>query len=130
MVARTGFENGDEFRDYAQAYPGWCGQLYDEHQYLTRSKFSEAKFKRKCLAEYAQTFSTVCVDAGYHHFPSEKWIGGLCAQVPDHFRFGFKVTDEISGPLGIRTLWKAQQSADRNAVMHLFGPCLSGWLTK
>ena len=77
-------------------YPGWCGQLYDEQRYLTRSKFSEAKFERECLAEYAQTFSTVCVDAGYYHFSSEKWIGGLCAQVPDHFRFGFKVTDEIT----------------------------------
>jgi uncharacterized protein YecE (DUF72 family) len=26
-------------------YPGWCGQLYDEQRYLTRSKFSEAKFE-------------------------------------------------------------------------------------
>ena len=40
-------------------YPGWCGQLYDEQRYLTRSKFSEAQFERECLAEYAQTFSTV-----------------------------------------------------------------------
>lgn len=77
-------------------YPGWCGQLYEEQRYLTRGKFTEAKFERECLTGYAQTFSTVCVDAGYYHFPSEKWIGGLCAQVPDHFRFGFKVTDEIT----------------------------------
>ncbi|MEO6788992.1 MAG: hypothetical protein ABI318_22950 [Chthoniobacteraceae bacterium] len=46
-------------------YPGWCGQFYDEQRYLTRGKFSEAKFERECLAEYAQTFSTICVDAGY-----------------------------------------------------------------
>lgn len=44
-------------------YPGWCGQLYDEQRYLTRGKFSEAKFERECLSEYAQTFSSVCVDA-------------------------------------------------------------------
>ena len=44
-------------------YSGWCGQLYDEQRYLTRGKFSEAKFERECLAEYAQTFSTVCADA-------------------------------------------------------------------
>ncbi|MEP6670262.1 MAG: hypothetical protein ABJF10_13965 [Chthoniobacter sp.] len=25
-------------------YPGWCGQLYDEQRYLTRKKFSKAKF--------------------------------------------------------------------------------------
>ena len=36
------------------------------------------------------------MDAGYYHFPSEKWIGGPCAQVPEHFRFGFKITDEIT----------------------------------
>ena len=46
-------------------YAGWCGQIYDEQRYLTRNKFSEAKFERECLSEYAQTFSTVCVDAGY-----------------------------------------------------------------
>jgi len=38
-------------------YPGWCGQLYDEQRYLTRAKFSEAKFERECLTEYAQTCS-------------------------------------------------------------------------
>jgi hypothetical protein len=31
-------------------YPGWCGLIYDEQRYLTRCKFSEAKFNRKCLA--------------------------------------------------------------------------------
>ncbi len=48
-------------------YPGWCSQVYDEQRYFTRGKFSEAKFNRSCLAEYAQTFHTVCVDAGYAH---------------------------------------------------------------
>ena len=42
-------------------YSGWCGQIYDEQKYLTRGKFSEAKFERECLSEYAETFSTVCV---------------------------------------------------------------------
>ncbi len=77
-------------------YPGWCGQLYDEQRYLTRGKFSEAKFERECLTEYAQTFPSVCVDAGYYKFPTEKWIEGLCAQVKPGFRFSFKVTDEIT----------------------------------
>ena len=78
-------------------YPGWCGIVYDEQRYLTRNKFSEAKFERECLAEYAQTFSSVCVDAGYYKFPTEKWIEGLCEQVKSGFRFSFKVTDEIKG---------------------------------
>lgn len=77
-------------------YPGWCGQLYDEQRYLTRGKFSEAKFERECLAEYAQIFPTVCVDAGYYRFPSEKWLESLCLAVPPSFRFSFKVTDTIT----------------------------------
>ena len=43
-------------------YPRWCGRLYDEQRHLTRGKFSEAEFERECLAEYAQTFSTACLD--------------------------------------------------------------------
>ena len=27
-------------------YPGWCGLIYNEQRYLTRDKFSEAKFKQ------------------------------------------------------------------------------------
>jgi uncharacterized protein YecE (DUF72 family) len=77
-------------------YPGWCGLIYDEQRYLTRGKFSEARFNRECLSEYAETYSTVCVDAGYYQFPTEKYVGDLCAQVPAGFKFGFKVTDDIT----------------------------------
>ena len=77
-------------------YRGWRGLIYDEQRYLTRHKFSEAKFERECLKEYARTFSTVCVDAGYYKFPSEPYVAGMCEQVPDGFRFGFKVTDDIT----------------------------------
>jgi hypothetical protein len=44
-------------------YPGWLGQLYEEERYLTRGKLSESRFNRTCLAEYAEVFPTVCVDA-------------------------------------------------------------------
>ena len=77
-------------------YPGWCGQLYDEQRYLTRGRFSKNRFEETCLAEYAQTFSTVCVDAGYYKFPDERYLEKLSAQVPDGFRFSFKVTDTIT----------------------------------
>ena len=77
-------------------YPGWCGQLYDEQRYLHRGKFALSRFERDCLAEYAIAFRTVCLDAGYYRFPSPDYIGGLCAQVPDGFKFGIKVTDEIT----------------------------------
>ncbi len=77
-------------------YPGWCGQLYDEQRYLTRNKFSQAKFEENCLEEYALTFPTVCVDAGYYQFPTEAYMGKLCGAVPPGFRFSFKVTDTIT----------------------------------
>jgi uncharacterized protein YecE (DUF72 family) len=77
-------------------YPGWCGLIYEEQRYLTRNKFSEAKFNRDCLGEYAETFRTVCVDAGYYQFPSEAYLAGLCAQAPEGFRFAFKATDDIT----------------------------------
>ena len=35
---------------------------YDEQRYLTRRKFSEAKFERECLAEHAQTFVPLGVE--------------------------------------------------------------------
>ncbi|MEP6670951.1 MAG: DUF72 domain-containing protein [Chthoniobacter sp.] len=63
---------------------------------MTRQRFSQAKFERECLAEYAETFSTVCVDAGYYQFPTPGYLAGLCEQVPERFKFAFKVTDEIT----------------------------------
>jgi uncharacterized protein YecE (DUF72 family) len=77
-------------------YPGWAGSLYEEARYVFRGKFSETRFNRICLEEYAQVFKTVSVDAAYYTFPTEKYIGGLVDQVPDDFRFGLKVTDEIT----------------------------------
>jgi len=77
-------------------YPGWCGMIYDEQRYFTRGKFSEAKFDKTCLAEYTETYSTVCVDAGYYQFPKADYLAGLCDQVPEGFKFAFKVTDDIT----------------------------------
>lgn len=77
-------------------YPGWCGQVYDHSKYITRGKFAESRFERDCLTEYADIFPTVCVDAGYYKFPSPAYLEGLSKQVPDAFRFGFKVTDTIT----------------------------------
>lgn len=77
-------------------YPGWAGLLYDEQRYLHHGKFSETRFQRHSLEEYATVFRTVCLDAGYYQFPSPDYVAGLCAQVPDNFRFVTKVTDEIT----------------------------------
>jgi uncharacterized protein YecE (DUF72 family) len=77
-------------------YPGWCGQLYDQARYVYRGKFSEARFERLCLAEYAEVFKTVSVDAAYYKFPTASYLEGLVSQVPADFLFAFKVTDEIT----------------------------------
>src|ERR1039458_6145687 len=77
-------------------YPGWCATLYDSARYEWRGKFAQSRFEKNCLAEYAEVFKTVCVDAAYYTFPSVKYLEGLAAQVPADFQFGFKVTDEIT----------------------------------
>ncbi len=77
-------------------YPGWVGQLYSPERYEYRGRFAETRFNRDCLREYAETFRTVCVDAGYYQFPSAKYLQALGDQVPDGFKFSLKVTDEIT----------------------------------
>ncbi len=77
-------------------YPGWCGTLYDEELYLYNHKFSKGQFERNCLVEYAKVFPTVCVDATYYRFPKQEYFEELAAQVPDGFRFSFKVPDDIT----------------------------------
>jgi uncharacterized protein YecE (DUF72 family) len=77
-------------------YPGWCGTIYDRARYEYRGKFAETRFKRGCLAEYAEVFKTVCVDAAYYTFPSRQYLEGMVGQTPGDFVFGLKVTDAIT----------------------------------
>ena len=77
-------------------YSGWCGMLYDRARYEYRGKFAETRFKRDCLAEYAEVFKTICVDAAYYTFPSQQYLEGMVFQAPDDFLFGLKVTDAIT----------------------------------
>jgi len=77
-------------------YPGWRGMLYSEDRYVTRGKFSETRFNRDCLAEYAEVFKSVCVDAAYYKFPDHGYLEGMVLQVTEDFQFGLKVTDEIT----------------------------------
>ena len=77
-------------------YPGWIGLLYDAARYEVRGRFSQAKFERECLTEYASVFPTVCVDAAYYRFPPREWLEELADQVPPGFRFGFKATSEVT----------------------------------
>jgi uncharacterized protein YecE (DUF72 family) len=77
-------------------YAGWRGSLYDESRYVYRGKVAETRFEKQCLAEYAEVFKTVCVDAAYYKFPDRRYLASLVEQVPSDFLFGFKVTDEIT----------------------------------
>ena len=77
-------------------YEGWLNQLYTPARYEYRGKVAKTRFERDCLSEYAEIFRTVSVDAAYYTFPSENYLMGLADQVPDDFRFGFKVTDAIT----------------------------------
>ncbi len=76
--------------------PGWRGMLYDESRYVYRGKVAESRFEKQCLAEYAEVFKTVCVDAAYYKFPDRRYFEGMVSQVPPDFLFAFKVTDEIT----------------------------------
>jgi uncharacterized protein YecE (DUF72 family) len=57
---------------------------------------AKTRFQRDCLREYAEVFKTVCVDAVYYDFPRREYLQQLADQVPDDFRFGFKVTDAVT----------------------------------
>lgn len=77
-------------------YEGWLGQLYTPERYAYRGRIAKSRFDRDCLGEYAEVFKTVCVDAAYYTFPTPTHLERMASQVPDDFRFAFKVTDVIT----------------------------------
>jgi uncharacterized protein YecE (DUF72 family) len=77
-------------------YQGWLGQIYTESRYLTRGKFSKAKFEAFCLAEYAETFSTVGGDFSFYQFPSAETWAKTFAGTPPGFTFGLKTPESVT----------------------------------
>src|SRR5215471_3962285 len=77
-------------------YPGWREQIYETARYEYRGKFALSRFNRNCLAEYAEVFKTVCVDAAYYNFPTKQYLEEMVNQTPGEFQFAFKVTDAIT----------------------------------
>ena len=77
-------------------YEGWLGQIYSRERYLSRGKFSKRLFEQECLREYAETFPTVCGDFAFYQFPSEDFWRKLFHRTPAHFRFAFKVPEQIT----------------------------------
>ncbi|MBX3744378.1 MAG: DUF72 domain-containing protein [Verrucomicrobiae bacterium] len=108
-LARAAARHGVFVGTSSWKYPGWIGQLYTRDRYLYRGAFSETRFERDCLTEYAEVFSTVSVDATYYRFPDERLLNSLLAAVPAGFRFTFKVTDTIT----VRTYPRLPRYGDR-----------------
>ncbi|MBS1854951.1 MAG: DUF72 domain-containing protein [Acidobacteria bacterium] len=77
-------------------YEGWLGQIYSRERYLARGKFSRRAFEQECLREYAETFPAVCGDFAFYQFPAPEFWAKLFAQTPAHFRFAFKVPEQIT----------------------------------
>lgn len=88
--------SGVYFGTSSWKYPGWLGSVYTRDRYVWRGRFSKTRFERLCLAEYAEVFKTVCVDAAYYAFPGETGLRELASMVPDDFLFAFKVTGDIT----------------------------------
>jgi uncharacterized protein YecE (DUF72 family) len=99
-------------------YEGWFDQLYTPARCEYRGKVAKTRFERGCLSEYAKVFKTVCVDAAYYTFPSQRYLEGLAAQVPPDFRFAFKVTDEIT----VKKFPKLDRFGDRARISEILTP--------
>ena len=80
-------------------YEGWVGQIYSRSRYLTRGRFSKKLFESTCLEEYSSIFPTVCGDFAFYQFPAAETWTKLFQQTPSHFRWGFKVPEEITVPV-------------------------------
>ena len=53
ILGRLADEHGLFLGTTSWKFPGWCGVLYDEDDYLWGTHFSKARFKRDCLTRYA-----------------------------------------------------------------------------
>ena len=93
---RSFADRGIYFGTSSWKYEGWLGSIYSEGRYVTRGKLSKAKFEQNCLAEYCETFPTVCGDLTFYQFPSEEYWAKLFDATPEHFVFGFKVPEDIT----------------------------------
>jgi uncharacterized protein YecE (DUF72 family) len=89
-------EQGIYFGTSSWKYDGWLGCIYSEERYVTRGRFSKAKFEKACLAEYAATFPAVCGDFAFYQFPSEQYWAEMFGSTTDGFLFGLKVPEDIT----------------------------------
>jgi hypothetical protein len=89
-------DQGVYFGTSSWKYEGWVGSIYSQGRYLTRGKFSKAKFEADCLAEYAQTFPAVGGDFSFYQFPTTDYWARLFESSPPSLLFGLKVPENIT----------------------------------
>jgi uncharacterized protein YecE (DUF72 family) len=77
-------------------YEGWLGQIYDRERYVSRGKFSKKRFEAECLAEYAETFPTVCGDFAFYQFPSPEFWQKLFTTAPPGLQIALKAPEEVT----------------------------------
>src|SRR5579863_601953 len=95
-VLRSWAERGVYFCTSSWKYPGWVGSIYSQDRYLTRNKFSKAKFEAACLSEYAETFPVVGGDFSFYQFPTPDTWAKVFAGTPPNFGFGLKVPEAVT----------------------------------
>jgi uncharacterized protein YecE (DUF72 family) len=89
-------DKGVFFGGSSWKYPGWVGSIYSHNRYVTRGKFSKAKFEANCLSEYTKTFPTVGGDFSFYQFPKHDTWERIFAGTPSHFTFGLKVPEAVT----------------------------------
>ena len=75
-------------------YEGWLDQIYSRERYLSRGRFSKKRFESECLAEFSETFPTVCGDFAFYQFPTPEFWSKLFAAVPMGMKMALKVPRE------------------------------------
>jgi uncharacterized protein YecE (DUF72 family) len=94
-VLRSWAERGVYFGCSSWKYPGWLGEVYSQERYLTRNKFSKAKFEATCLSEYAECFPVVGGDFSFYQFPSADSWAKVFSGAPQ-LGFGLKVPEAVT----------------------------------
>jgi uncharacterized protein YecE (DUF72 family) len=77
-------------------YEGWLGQIYLRDRYVTRGRFSKKRFEAECLAEFAETFPTVCGDFAFYQFPSPEFWQKLFTTAPPGLQIALKAPEEVT----------------------------------
>ena len=87
---RAWADDGIYFGTSSWKYPGWQGQVYN------KTYKSKRAFEETCIAEYAETFPTVCADFALYDFPHATTMRRIADATPQHFTLSLKVTDRIT----------------------------------